>query len=106
MLACRCGHEHLPRPSSDKDLPYMTVIAAFITPNGAGFVSDQRLIQGCSILSDTYCKIWQLGRKHQLTVGVAGLMGPAQVWLRSAEREAVESLGELMDHHMPGDYAA
>jgi len=81
----------------------MTVIAAFIDSEGAGFVSDMRLLGDCSIMSDSFCKLWQLAN-DTLTVSVSGEIGPAQKWFREAEREGVSDLGDLMACQVPGDY--
>lgn len=81
----------------------MTVMCTFLTSEGAGFISDMRLVGEYNLLTDAFTKLWHL-EGSPLVVGVAGVVGAAQQWLRTAQREGVSCIGELMDYHVPGEY--
>lgn len=81
----------------------MTCVAAFLDDTGAGFVSDRRVIANCSVVSDTFCKVSTLAG-GRLTVAFAGEVGPAQVWMRAAQRNKVKDLEGLLAEHCGGDF--
>jgi hypothetical protein len=81
----------------------MTCVAVVKTKSGAGFVADKRVLFDCSITTDSFSKLARFGN-GRLTVGIAGDVGPAQVWLRAATKSRVSTIPGLLAEHVGGDF--